>query len=329
MEKDDEVKGGGNSYDFGARMYDSRLGRFLSIDDENTSTPFYSPYLYAANCPIRFIDVNGDFAGDPIDYKLSGKKALIIVLADGPNFKGKVDKMYMEKNGRNRDYIVVKDFADASELLSEKSKDHKYETLTLRFHAGTSYKATGESTSFMLAHGDEWTPSEYAFEGRPHGASISEYSKAGALKTDEFGANRSLQGDPEFENKQLSALKNIITFTTPDATVVLGGCNMGMTDDSNISDIYNFVNEGSVRNIRTLYLNWDLSTNLTGNKQFPNTPKMGAKVTNEKSHSITGWTKAVTTGGIVKVIPTEKNIMYHGSGEIKEVPIDDNSNNNE
>jgi RHS repeat-associated protein len=32
QEKDDEVSGEGNSYDFGARFYNSRVGRWLSVD---------------------------------------------------------------------------------------------------------------------------------------------------------------------------------------------------------------------------------------------------------------------------------------------------------
>jgi len=60
MERDDEVKGRGNSYDFGARMYDSRLGRFFAVDDSTKKYPFLSPYLFAGNKPIAAIDKNGD-----------------------------------------------------------------------------------------------------------------------------------------------------------------------------------------------------------------------------------------------------------------------------
>lgn len=60
MEKDDEVKGSGNSLDFGARIYDSRLGRFLSTDPYQKILSFYSPYLFAGNKPIVAIDKDGE-----------------------------------------------------------------------------------------------------------------------------------------------------------------------------------------------------------------------------------------------------------------------------
>ena len=60
MERDDEVKGSGNSYDFGARMYDSRLGRWLSIDRQHSKYPWCSPYVFVANKPIVFVDPNGE-----------------------------------------------------------------------------------------------------------------------------------------------------------------------------------------------------------------------------------------------------------------------------
>jgi RHS repeat-associated protein len=59
QEKDNEVKGTGNSLDFGARVYDSRLGRFLSLDPLAGKFPFQTPYSFAGNTPIQAIDVEG------------------------------------------------------------------------------------------------------------------------------------------------------------------------------------------------------------------------------------------------------------------------------
>ncbi len=60
-EKDDEFDNvTGSKLDFGARIYDSRLGRFLSVDKFANRFAYQSPYLFAGNTPISGIDVNGD-----------------------------------------------------------------------------------------------------------------------------------------------------------------------------------------------------------------------------------------------------------------------------
>jgi RHS repeat-associated protein len=60
MEKDDEVKGYGNSLDFGARIYDTRLGRWLSVDPKQAKYPSLSPYNFVANSPLILVDPDGE-----------------------------------------------------------------------------------------------------------------------------------------------------------------------------------------------------------------------------------------------------------------------------
>ena len=57
--KDNEISGEGNSYDFGARLYNPRLGRWNSIDALASKYPGMSPYNFVANNPIIFVDPDG------------------------------------------------------------------------------------------------------------------------------------------------------------------------------------------------------------------------------------------------------------------------------
>jgi RHS repeat-associated protein len=51
--------------DYGMRIYDLRIARFLSVDPLATSYPFYTPYQFAGNSPIKFIDLDGLEPAEP------------------------------------------------------------------------------------------------------------------------------------------------------------------------------------------------------------------------------------------------------------------------
>jgi RHS repeat-associated protein len=59
QEKDDEIKGAGNSVNFEFRMYDARVGRWLSVDALEKKYPENSTYVFCSNNPIFFVDPDG------------------------------------------------------------------------------------------------------------------------------------------------------------------------------------------------------------------------------------------------------------------------------
>jgi len=58
-ELDNETSGNGNQYDYGYRIYNPRIGRFLSVDPLSNAYPWYAPYQFAGNKPIIAIDLDG------------------------------------------------------------------------------------------------------------------------------------------------------------------------------------------------------------------------------------------------------------------------------
>ena len=59
QEKDDEIKGNGNSISFKYRIHDPRIGRFLSLDPMEKDYPWNSPYAFSENRVIDAIEMEG------------------------------------------------------------------------------------------------------------------------------------------------------------------------------------------------------------------------------------------------------------------------------
>jgi len=59
-EKDQSGEWGSQThYDYGFRIYNPAIARFLSVDPLTKEYPWYTPYQFAGNKPIKFIDLDG------------------------------------------------------------------------------------------------------------------------------------------------------------------------------------------------------------------------------------------------------------------------------
>ncbi|MBI1267845.1 MAG: hypothetical protein GC193_10495 [Cryomorphaceae bacterium] len=59
QEKDDEIKGEGNSINYKYRMHDARVGRFFAVDPLALDYPFYCPYSFSGNKVIAYVELEG------------------------------------------------------------------------------------------------------------------------------------------------------------------------------------------------------------------------------------------------------------------------------
>ncbi len=108
MEKDDEVNGNGNSYTTEFRQYDSRIGRWLSIDPLVGDYPEYSPYSAFNNNPIYYVDplgLEGECKTCPKENNKEGQKHIAkethVNPLDGMDMSINVDYNYHSGSGSN------------------------------------------------------------------------------------------------------------------------------------------------------------------------------------------------------------------------------------
>jgi RHS repeat-associated protein len=126
-ENDSETSSG--TMDFGTRVYDSRIGRFFSVDPLRYSFPWYSPYQFAGNSPIVNIDLDG--LENISIHKIPGKSItmqVVYTLKDiqevlKPNGSGKLEKRITYTQEGSKEVKPAKQFEGPSKIAEQKLFD--------------------------------------------------------------------------------------------------------------------------------------------------------------------------------------------------------------
>lgn len=110
QEKDDEVKGEGNSVNYKYRMHDPRVGRFFAVDPLAPEYPELTPYQFSSNRVIDFIEIEG-LEGHHYKYKgvyESGKPVLELMYVDN-RYTGKI-RLFLHHDDKKTFYTFPDGF---------------------------------------------------------------------------------------------------------------------------------------------------------------------------------------------------------------------------
>ena len=106
-EKDKDITTG--DLDFGERIYDGRLGRWLSVDPLQQKFAGLSPYNYCYNSPLKYVDPDGKLGiivDLMYDEKTKGYTVLKITIKADVAYNAKASAGFMN-NAHYNDYIQI------------------------------------------------------------------------------------------------------------------------------------------------------------------------------------------------------------------------------
>lgn len=173
MEKDDEISGSGNSYDFNARIYNSRIARWFSIDPLQKKYPSLSPYNFVANSPLMFVDRDG--------------KQIFIAgtTSDKMFFLSEIKRLTGLDIELKNNELVLNGMGDTKDIVSQSLRDHVLnliDTKSKNYENRIVFKLVSNNKGSFIdkSYGDKVNSSNVYYDDFYNGAfDLKDYSAAG------------------------------------------------------------------------------------------------------------------------------------------------------
>ena len=251
--EDDRDWGMQNIQDYGFRLYNPSIGKFLSVDPLSPDYPWNTPYQFAGNKPIWAVDLDGLEPGflSPLYGKnvVLGSKRTVEDVNNDPN------------NGRWNAFRAQDIFIARDKVRDLKANGVKIETILIQHHANTEYMQLSAPEyvdnydmagplSDLSVHGTEI--------GEEQMKTYLEYIDLPREEQDNFNIDNFSLFHGERILESIQALDEIANSIEDGGTLIIGGCLVG---NSNIGDAISELNPDI-----TIYTNMDLSQGVNSDK---------------------------------------------------------------
>ena len=145
--KELDRKGGLGWYDYGARMYDAALGRFMKTDRFSEKYVSLSPYQYGANNPVNNIDVNGDNVYVSGEFS-GGRKFNDIAVGEFDSPQEFLNSPYNSYGASDDMSINTYGFSEGYMIPTSKEQDDIIRDTFISISKNESYDFLGNNCSF-------------------------------------------------------------------------------------------------------------------------------------------------------------------------------------
>jgi RHS repeat-associated protein len=206
-EGDSDFKGEGNSYNFGARIYDPRIGRLLSVDPLANPYATFAPYCFAGNNPVKLIDKEGKGPNEPPP---TPKPNCLIVIASAEE----IELNYKNSGDMGSFHIIfATDISQATEAASAYYGESKIENLVVYSHASESKDLVTQPEEYVSPR-----------DGESYVTNTIGTEEIAMYNTDPSNSSGAL-GDKDFTD--INQLDQLFDLVTPGGNVVLAACSFG------------------------------------------------------------------------------------------------------